>query len=592
MANNRYTVGATAVLDGEREYKQALGEINAGLRVNYSEMQLVAAQYDKAGDAQKALFEKTNALNGAIIAQTEKVGLMEKALAESVKKYGESDRRTLEWRTSLNKAETDLVKLNGKMADYQQQLEKSSTSTESLGGVIRNLSQEMGVNLPPMAEKAIERLDGINASAAALVGVIGAAIFKLGDMTVETAKLADDLLTLSSTTGLSTDALQEFEYAAELIDVSSETMQGSMTKMIKSMQGAKQGTKAQADAFDELRVKYQQGANGELRDAETVFYELVDALGKVKNETERDALSMQIFGRSARELNPLIELGSKGLQQYKDEAHALGYIIDNETLQSFGLLEDGMQRFDKQQDALYRTLSEALLPVITSFFEIVNSIPTPVLTGVIVMGGLVAVMTLMYKTITSITTANKLRAAANLILSGSNVALTGTNTTLAGTNAAVAGTNMAVGSSFASLLPIILGVIAVIGILIGLFSLFSGKAGEVKSVTAGVGQEMQQLSSMVDGQMQQGQYKAMNYNGVPRNFKGTNYHPGGPTIINDDPDGRYGEIVDLPTGSRIYPAGKNPGGDTFVLQVQLDQVGEVQRLLNVVEQLKSDRRRR
>ena len=88
------------------------------------------------------------------------------------------------------------------------------------------------------------------------------------------------------------------------------------------------------------------------------------------------------------------------------------------------------------------------------------------------------------------------------------------------------------------------------------------------------------------------QYDQVNYNNVPRNYRGTNYHPGGLTLVNDSPDGRYGEVMDLPTGTRIYPAGTAPGGDTFILQVSMDEVGQVQQLLNVVDELKSMNRRK
>ena len=68
--------------------------------------------------------------------------------------------------------------------------------------------------------------------------------------------------------------------------------------------------KATADAYKALGISVTD-AHGNLRDGETVYWQAIDALGKMQNETERDALAMQIFGKSARELNPLIEQGLK-----------------------------------------------------------------------------------------------------------------------------------------------------------------------------------------------------------------------------------------------------------------------------------------
>ena len=58
-------------------------------------------------------------------------------------------------------------------------------------------------------------------------------------------------------------------------------------------------------AFQELGVSITD-ASGQLRDRQEVFYEVIDALGRIENVTERDAVAMDIFGRSAQELNPLI----------------------------------------------------------------------------------------------------------------------------------------------------------------------------------------------------------------------------------------------------------------------------------------------
>jgi hypothetical protein len=257
------------------------------------------------------------------------------------------------------------------------------TQNRSSGGqktallqALTGLADAAGINVPPAMQGMIDKLDNVSASGAALVGVLAGIAVGLGKLTVDTAKAADDILTMSSTTGLSTDALQEFNYAAELVDVSTETMTGSMTKMIRSMNSAREGSKEAAGAYKELGIRVS-GSNGELRDANEVFYEAIDKLGRVKNETERDALAMQIFGKSARDLNPLIEAGSERLRELGVEAHTVGYVMDEETLGAFGALDDAMQQISKQGDALKNSFALALLPVLTVLFETISKIPTP-----------------------------------------------------------------------------------------------------------------------------------------------------------------------------------------------------------------------
>jgi len=75
------------------------------------------------------------------------------------------------------------------------------------------------------------------------------------------------------------ETLQKFQYASDLIDVSLETLTGSMSRMIRTMNTARQGNKQAQEAFDQLGIAITD-ANGQLRDGETVFNETIKALGK------------------------------------------------------------------------------------------------------------------------------------------------------------------------------------------------------------------------------------------------------------------------------------------------------------------------
>ena len=82
-------------------------------------------------------------------------------------------------------------------------------------------------------------------------------------------------------------------------------------------------------AYQKLGVEYQ-NLDGSLRDGETVFWEIIDLLGAMQNETERDAIAMQLLGRSAQDVNPLIAIGSKGVAEFAEEARRVGAVLDEE----------------------------------------------------------------------------------------------------------------------------------------------------------------------------------------------------------------------------------------------------------------------
>ena len=106
-------------------------------------------------------------------------------------------------------------------------------------------------------------------------------------------------------------------------------------------------------------------ANGNLRDDETVYWELINALGQVEDETQRDVLAMELLGKSASDLNPLIEAGADKMAELAEDAHKAGYVLDNETLDAFGEFDDQLRKLDKGAEAAKNAMGTILLPVLT-----------------------------------------------------------------------------------------------------------------------------------------------------------------------------------------------------------------------------------
>lgn len=366
--NTRFT------LSGEKEYKQAISEIGSGMKVLDSEMRKVQSAYAQNADSVEALNAKNDVLERKISTQTEKIEYLRAALQQSAEKYGEADKRTMQWQTSLNNAEADLNSLNNQVDENKQKIADSGKEMGNLGDVVNGLTSKLGIQLPDSMKSSMNAMGSLDASSLALAGgfaAVAAAIVKaekaMISMTKESAAFADNIITLSMQTGQSTQQLQEFAYASEMIDVSVDTMQGSLTKLTNNMQDTMNGTGNAKASFDELGVSVT-NADGSMRSANDVFYETIDALGKVKNETERDAMSMDIFGRSAQDLNPLIIQGSKTLKAYADEAHNMGYVLDDEALSALGAVDDAYQRLQKTQEGVKNQLAVEFAPYLEEFY--------------------------------------------------------------------------------------------------------------------------------------------------------------------------------------------------------------------------------
>ena len=226
--------------------------------------------------------------------------------------------------------------------DTSQSMEQATGATEKLSGGFTVLKGALANLVADGLRKAVEGFKDIMTAA---------------------PKYADDILELASKTSIATDTLQELSYMSDLVDVDVSTVAGSMKKLTKSMSSAKSGTGTAAAAFAQLGVSVID-ANGELRKSEDVFFDVIDALGGIENEAERDAVSMNIFGKSATDLNPMIEAGSDALRGFADEAHELGYVLDDDALESLGRVQDSFDRFQRQMDAVKNKIGAALAPSI------------------------------------------------------------------------------------------------------------------------------------------------------------------------------------------------------------------------------------
>ena len=224
----------------------------------------------------------------------------------------------------------------------QREIIEAESKLKSFNTELRKIGQ---VNLRAMSEQfkdmgnkltaAGQSMRGISTAAAALAASLGA-------LTVKSGKWADDINTMSKRYSIGTKDLQMYAAAADLVDTSVEAIAGSHVKLEKQMLSASKGTGASAEAFKALGVEVTD-ANGDLRDADTVWQEVISALGSLENETERDAYAMQLMGRSASELNPLIEDGGEAYKNLAETMEKYGLeFIDQETLDQANAFNDSL----------------------------------------------------------------------------------------------------------------------------------------------------------------------------------------------------------------------------------------------------------
>lgn len=226
------------------------------------------------------------------------------------------------------KLQREIIVTGNQVKTFEGQLKK-------IGNVNLRATSEQFKAMGDKLTSAGQAMRGISTAAAAVTAAIGA-------LTVKSGKWADDMNTMSKVYSISTRDLQQYSAAADLVDVSVETIAKSHVKLEKNMLSAANGSKNQAAAFEALGVSVT-NADGSLRDGDAVWQDTIKALGSMENETERDAYAMQLMGRSAAELNPLIEDGGKTYKQVSDTMAKYGLdFIDQETLDQANQFNDAL----------------------------------------------------------------------------------------------------------------------------------------------------------------------------------------------------------------------------------------------------------
>lgn len=566
------------------QFDGGVTEVNRKMGLLDAEFKYASESAKKFGDETTQLTLKQDQLTRKINLQTRRVQLAQEAYDKAWKSGTASEATIDKLDKALLNQRTTLEKLKNELSEVDKNIENANKSGESFGDSLRNMASTLGIEISPALEGLASKFDGVNKHVGNAVLGIGALITTFAGLSLSAANMADDLLTLSTVTGVSTDELQKMQYASKFLDVEVETMTGAMTKLTRSMDAARDGTKDQEEAFSKLHLKYKD-TSGQLLDVNDVFYKTIDALGRVKNETERDALAMTLMGKSAKELNPLIEAGSQRLKELGVEAENMGTVMDENSLDKLGRLKDAMDKLENTSGALKDTLGLELAPMLTALFETIGKIPVPVLQTLVVLGTVITTIVLIVKAIKSVT-----GTAGEIAKFFSNINPGAIKTT-----------------------AIIIGVVAALIALGTIIAVIIGKSQELQASIDSVGTSVGQVTNAVTGAQQTATNAVNNSNVVlkrselgnsyyapdlraqpyaGRNFAGgTDYYPGGKAWVNEGGP----EIIELPRGSRIYSneESKNMlGGDNyyFNFNVNANDINEIQKLINTLNGLKQSAR--
>jgi phage-related minor tail protein len=205
------TFGLKIGIEGEREFKNALREINDSFKVLGSEMKLVDAQFDKNDKSTRALAARKEVLSRQVDEQRKKTETLRTALDNASSSFGEADKRTTGWQIKLNEAQAELIRMEKELRDNVKALEKKE-------GLLARVTKRL-----EGMQQAGERLQGIGQG---LTTGITLPLAAIGTAAIASAtQIQDAMAQIRAGTGATGEELQAL--GADLREVLKEVPQNA-----------------------------------------------------------------------------------------------------------------------------------------------------------------------------------------------------------------------------------------------------------------------------------------------------------------------------------------------------------------------------
>ena len=344
--------GITVEIGGDTSgLDKALSNINKSIKNTQNELKDVEKLLKLDPGNTELLAQKQQLLADRVKETSDKLALLHKA--EQELRDNGVDENSTQFRT----LQREIISTEQYLNDAKKAADSFSAGLAAAAAKANDISQK--------AKSVADATKGLSTAAAGLLGSFGAAAYKA-------ITLSDDLNTLAKQTGFTTAEIQKMNYAQDIVDVSTETMIASVKKMTQTL-------KSSEKSFEKLGVVTRK-ANGEFRDSTDIWYDTLEALSKVENETERDTLAMTIFGKSASELSGIIDDGGAALRELGDQAERTGLIMSQDTLDSLNQVNDQIDTIKATATAtITQTGAKALEvvgPVVTQIIEKIGDLMT------------------------------------------------------------------------------------------------------------------------------------------------------------------------------------------------------------------------
>lgn len=250
----------------------------------------------------------------------------------------------------------EIFRLFGSILVDSSEAEKSIQKT---GDSAKSLSSKIGAGLKTVGKAAA----GIATVTAGAAAAAGSAIYSLS---TDTAAVGDNIDKMSQKIGISREAYQELDFICSQSGTSVDNLKAGLKTLTSVMDTTKAGTSSTKTALEELGIAATD-SSGNFRDNEEVMWEAFEALSQMEDQTAKERLAVELFGKAGSELMPMLNGSAEGIQAMREQAHELGLVMSDEAIDSSVAFTDTMDQLQRSFAAAKNNLGASLLPIIQKF---------------------------------------------------------------------------------------------------------------------------------------------------------------------------------------------------------------------------------
>ena len=205
----------------------------------------------------------------------------------------------------------------------------------------------------------------------AIIGTTTAVVTGLTAYATKVASTADTIDKASQKVGMSAEEYQKWQYAAGLCGIESNKLDAIIKKQQTQFASAKKGNASLAETYRQLGLDI-----NSISSADKAFNGVIAALADMEDETQRNTIANELFGKTYTELAPMLNSGSEAIADMKQECEDLGGVMSQDAVSAGASFNDMISRVQTAFGGIVNDIGSSLFPVLEDLLGlIVDNMP-------------------------------------------------------------------------------------------------------------------------------------------------------------------------------------------------------------------------